>query len=107
MITHKQYYDITNCVGNFRIPEFTIEEVQIFLTKLGYEVKVYSGLAKVEHVEMGFNEVIHTGKYSDMERQCIVAVKYGDVLPERVDQCGDFNFITVFNKEIKNKLMNL
>lgn len=108
MITDKDYFRVTNCIGSgCSFPWFSIEEVQELLNLWGYKVIIHKGLAKCEEVEMGMNEVIHTKKYNDYEREIIIAVKVGDKIAPRVDDNINFEFKTIFYRELKKRLMNL
>lgn len=109
MITDKDYFRVTNCVGSgCNLPGFSIEEVQELLNAWGYQVIIHKGLAKCEEVEMGMNEVNRTGKYNDYEREIIIALKNNFPvldIPKRVDECFEYEFKRVFNREIKQRLM--
>ena len=107
IVSAKEYSDITGCSSGLHIPDITVEEAQQWLIDRGYEIKIQKALAKVEQVEMGWNEVIRTGKYEDMERKRIIAIKPGDIVPERVDESGQFDFRSVFLREFKKKLLSI
>ena len=109
-ITGSRYYDITHCTWfDIKLPQFDIEEVQDYLIKVGYEIVVHSGLAKVENVIMEpGGGVDRTGTFVDEIRERVLAVKPGTTLPERVDakELDAFDILAVFRNEMKNKLLN-
>ena len=111
MITSEDYYRITNCIdlGEFRLPRFTLIEVQHFLIKLGYEIVIHKAPAKVYLTDQNMGgEVWRTGDTFEENRERILAVKPGTKLPDRVDsqEAIDMDFLSVFKKEMKNKLLN-
>lgn len=110
MITDKDYYRITNCaaVGGFRLPNFTIEEVQQFLIKLGYKIIIHKAEAKIHITESNMGgECRRTGETFDAIREAILAVKEDTVLPTRLDsqEAHDLNFLSIFENEMKKKLL--
>lgn len=109
-VTDREYFRITGCSsGDFTLPKFTIDEVQDFLESLGYRITVYTATARIDEVEHDGGEVRRTGKMWDDEREVILALRDGDILPPRVDsdECSELNFLSVFKREMKKKLLNL
>lgn len=111
LITHKDYYRITNCSGDFRIPEFTIEEVQQFLIARGYAVIIHKAMANVEYGHWNHDmEYEKTGNKEEI-RERILAVRLEDenMLPDRVDspEAVAMDFRNVFNREMKAMLLGL
>lgn len=109
MITSNDYYRITNCTGDFRLPTFTIEEVQEFLTRLGYEIIIHKAEATVHIVSHEDMEVRRTGQTIEALREAILAIKPGTKLPTRVDSddARKMNFLSVFDQEMRKKLLSL
>lgn len=107
MITEQDYRRTTNCSWDCCFPEFTFEEVKTLLSSWGYKVILHNGLAKVEDVQMGFNEVIRTSNFEDREREIILAVKESDIIPARTDEAVKFALKSVFYTELKLRLMKL
>lgn len=114
LITGQEYYDITGCtygILGFKFPEFTFEEVQKFLIKLGYNIIIHEAKATVHHVKSEGVEVRRTGEMSEELRKRIIAVKITEntKLPDRVDsqEAIDLDLKVVFEREIKNKLLGL
>ena len=102
-ITSELYYEITRCSGISIEPwqRYNIEEVIEMLEEIGYEVKIHEGPSKVT-----YRQWIDQDEYKDTfgeEQSCkrIVAVLPGVVLPERVDDCKDFDVIAVWHRETK------
>lgn len=95
ILPESEYFRVTNCIGNFRVPEFTFEEVQIFLIKLGYQIVLKKGT------------VNNGDDYVPGER--IFAIKPGKALPEFLDtsEADEMDFRKVFAVEMKKKLLEL
>lgn len=109
MVTNEEYYRITNCVGDIRLPEFTIEEVQEFLIKLGYEIIIHKAEATIHMTSHDNGEVRRTGETFQGLREAIMAIKPGTKLPSRLDcdEAYSLNFLSVFKVEMKKKLLSL
>lgn len=108
MITSKEYYEITNCsdVTGFKIPGFTIEEVQQYLINRGYKIVIHEATATVHEVSMECGGgVVRTGNTSEEPRKAILAIKEGDTLPVHLSEANDLNFLSVFYTEIKKQLL--
>lgn len=105
MITEEEYRTVTNCSGWFNMHHFTFDEVQNFLARLGYEIKVVEGRATID-----VGQDCNNGPRMSVEGfvKKIVALKSTDVLPTRFDT-EEFYALTldnVFNREVKSKLLN-
>lgn len=104
-ITSKLYYEITNCSSLPVKPriEFEIEEIVEILETIGYEVKIHIGPAKVEY-RYWETSGEHTKQIKETPNwRCIIAIKPGEIVPNRVDECNDINFMTVWHKEMKKR----
>lgn len=108
-MTGQDYYKITNCTPDFKIHSFSFEEVQSFLQSLGYQIIVNHAEAKTGHwtYNMGGESENWIG-YEAMTDK-ILAIKQGEELPKRndSDKAMEMGFISVFNKEIKKRLLEI
>ena len=58
MIDAKEYYRITNCTPNLTVPiEYTPEEAQAFLQKLGYKIVVH--FAPIKQVYRNYEDNVY------------------------------------------------
>jgi hypothetical protein len=108
MITEKQYCDITNCTPWFNLESFKLDEVQAFLTKLGYKIVIHEAPWIKEVVEWDAMEPVKKGKEQFFDPR-ILAVKEGESLPERNDseKAMKMDFRHVFQTELKKRILGL
>ena len=107
MITGKEYYKITGSSGNIKLPEFTVEEVQEFLTSTGYIIEVHVALAKT--INYTYNMAGGTeSQYETLEEVSrILARMPTQQLPKRNDsqEAKDMDFREVFRRQMKARLL--
>ncbi len=102
MITTKEYSSLNEYTKfEYKISiylDFTIEEIQEFLIKLGYKIKI--NLCNYRYSNHNYEMVNEIKK-------CIIAYKEGDIIPEIVEEDNNVEIKKVFNKEFKNKLLSI
>jgi hypothetical protein len=111
MISNKEYSRITRCWGDFKFPNFTIEETQQLLNTWGYDVIIHKGMCTTyEYTNFG-GEHNKTGRTFQEERERILAIKRGvkQKLPERIDseEADLMDFQNVFNTELKSRIIKI
>lgn len=103
----KEQYKGNSFVSGYNLRlEFTFEEMYNFLLNLGYNFIKHKALIdmKTYHYD-GMDSTQSVVK--DCLRELIAVVKDEDVLPERWDDKNGESclFLTVFTREMKNKLL--
>jgi hypothetical protein len=91
--------------NNYPRLDFSFREKQNFLNKKGYDVFVH----KVLQNQRGWNSNDISYEIPNVQIEVIIAVKPGDVLPERWESREDIvcSVDTVFLREMKEKLLDL
>lgn len=109
MVTSSEYCKITRCSPWFNFDSFTYDEVYQFLTKLGYDIFIHTGIKKTQMMQSipGTGEVERIGDPINFEQEFVVAVKKGLTLPYNLNDLGyAFSVEEVFRLELKKKLLN-
>lgn len=107
-ITNKEYFEITNCTPDILFPNFDIQEVQDFLIHIGYDILIQEAVATIHEVESDMGgSMERTGRTTQEKRKRILAIKDGDVLPDRIDseETQALDMRNVFRREVKKKIL--
>lgn len=110
-LTSEQYRKITNCSTSFHMGlDFTIDEIQTFLRRLGYEIYLHEGWAMVQDYESdGGGGMDKVGDKYKAIRMNIFAVKSVDELGDRLDTEEMYGKVmtSVFRREILNRILGV
>lgn len=107
-VTDRQYYDVTNCTPDFRIANFTLDEVQDFLNGLGYDI--------IEHSAKGMVQDRQSNPGGDVEKigspylanvKDILAIKPGTIIPENLStpEGIELRIGNVFQRELRKRML--
>lgn len=109
MITRDEYKEVTDVYPwGFKLPQFSLEEVQEFLQTLGYKIVIHKAPFIKDTYQQVDMEMENTGKREFFEPR-ILALKAWETFPERNDSedAKSKDFHAVFNKEIKRKILGI